>query len=286
MYKMKPIKFLLLTALFLVFLAIFSGANLRSNLDKLFNGSRLEILDTLQHSDFLPAPLRGALEPSDGKLTVIGTFEATNSQRKIYNLKQLKRNNILDKAAMLKLQDMFAKQYFEHVSPSGTGPADLAKEVEYSYVIVGENLALGNFQNDEALVEAWMNSPGHRENILNSRYQDIGLAVGQGIYEGKNVWLAVQSFGTPLSACPGVNKGLSELLQGNQDKVTALQASLVTKKQEIDQIKQSGDSELYNQKVREYNALVGQVNSLINETKELVNKYNQQVNQFNECVKK
>lgn len=282
---MKLHKSLVLIGLLVLLVVVFGSTNLGSNLNKLFQGSRLEILDSLQHSDFLPVPLRAGLEQGGGKLTTLGTFEATNSQRKIYNLKLLKRDATLDKVAKQKLEDMLAKQYFEHVSPDGKGPADLAKEVGYSYVIVGENLALGNFQNDEALVEAWMNSPGHRENILSSRYQDIGLAVGQGTYEGKSVWLAVQSFGTPLSACPGVNKELSELLQGNQIKITALQAKLVTKKQEIDQIKQSGNAELYNQKVREYNILVGQVNNLINETKELVNKYNKEVNQFNECVK-
>src|SRR6185369_15716694 len=117
-------------------------------------------------------------------------------------LPALKENALLDKAAKKKLDDMFAQQYFEHINPQGKGPSDLAKSVGYDYIAIGENLALGNFKNDAELVQAWMDSPGHRANILNKQYTEIGVAVGQGTYEGKKTWLAVQEFGRPTSSCP------------------------------------------------------------------------------------
>ena len=61
---------------------------------------------------------------------------------------------------------------------------------------------MGNFKNDQDLVSAWLNSPGHRANILNTRFTEIGTAVLKGFYEGREVWMAVQEFGLPLSSCP------------------------------------------------------------------------------------
>jgi uncharacterized protein YkwD len=52
----------------------------------------------------------------------------------------------------------------------------LAKKVNYEYVVVGENLAEGDFTSDADLVKGWMDSPGHRANILNTKYEEIGIA--------------------------------------------------------------------------------------------------------------
>ena len=60
----------------------------------------------------------------------------------------LKENEKLDQAALAKANDMFLKQYFEHVSPTGVGPGDLAQNYGYDYIIVGENLILGNFSSE------------------------------------------------------------------------------------------------------------------------------------------
>jgi uncharacterized protein YkwD len=93
---------------------------------------------------------------------------------------------------------MFENQYFAHESPTGEKVSDLAKKFGYDFLLIGENLAMGNFSSDEDLVLAWMESPGHRENILNEKYQEIGVAVKKGIFEGKEVWIAVQHFGLPF----------------------------------------------------------------------------------------
>jgi hypothetical protein len=181
---------------------------------------------------------------------------------------------------------MFAKQYFEHISPEGVGPADLATKYGYEYIVSGENLAMGNFKDDAALVEAWMNSPGHRANILNDKYLNIGVAVGRGTFEGKTVWLAVQEFGRPLSACPSVDANL-------KDAIAVLEKEIKFEEVELKALKQGmADSEPhtreeydeYNKKVEEYNAKVRLYNSKVETVKQLIEKYNTQVKEFNECA--
>ena len=160
----------------------------------------------------------------------------------------------------------------------------LAKRFGYEYVVVGENLALGNFGGDQDVVEAWMNSPGHRANILNPKYQEIGIAVGQGKFEGHNTWIAVQSFGLPLSACPEVDNSLQTQIQNDQSQVRIWQLQLENLKADINNTDKS-NRELYNAKVQQYNDLVVQTNSLIQKMKTLVSQYNSQADNFNKCLK-
>ena len=177
---------------------------------------------------------------------------------------------------------MFAKQYFAHVSPTGIGPGDLAKQVSYAYVIVGENLALGDFGSDEKLVDAWMNSPGHRANILNRYYQEIGVAVGKGIYEGRETWLAVQSFGMPLSACPSINAQIKMQIDSNNIQIANLRSQLDAKKAQIDSTPTSDPN--YNTYVSEFNALVSEYNNIVVSNKALILTYNAEVQAYNNCV--
>ncbi len=240
------------------------------------------VLRRLNESEHLPPPLRAALDEANAYLTVSGTITFTNQEREANGLLPLNENPKLNQAAQLKVQDMFNQQYFEHVSPDGRGPSDLADDVKYEYILVGENLALGNFKDDQTLVTAWMNSPGHRANILNKRYQEIGVAVGKGMFEGREVWLAVQEFGTPLSSCPQPSLSLKAQININQQQINALERDLAARKADLN----SGryDNDTYNQKVGEYNERVNQLNALIAATKRIVNDYNAQINSFNKCL--
>ena len=160
-------------------------------------------------------------------------IEFTNKQRSENgSLEPLTENLKLDLSAEKKLQDMFDGQYFEHESPSGVKVGDLGEEVGYEYILIGENLALGNFKDDESLVLAWMNSPGHRANILNEHYKEIGVAVGSGIFEGRNVWLAVQHFGTPRNVCSKVDTVLYNQINIDQAKIKDMNSELI-KRQEM-----------------------------------------------------
>lgn len=123
----------------------------------------------------------------------------TNMQRQINGLAPLKMNDELSHAAELKAHDMFAKDYWAHVSPDGTTPWVFIKDSGYSYLYAGENLARG-YDTSAAVVDAWMHSPSHRDNLLSPHYTDIGFAVQSGTLVGYNTILVVQEFGSPYSA--------------------------------------------------------------------------------------
>lgn len=233
----------------------------------------------------LSGPLRGPLGDQTGTLTMSGVVDETNKQRDLYGKSPLHTNSKLNLAAQAKLNDMFNQQYFEHVSPQGKHPADLIKASGYEYLIVGENLALGNYENDQVLVEAWMNSPGHRANILDGKFEEIGVAVGKGLFEGKETWLAVQEFGTPLSSCPNPTTALKSQIDSNRQEITDRQTALDQLKKQIDANKYATRA-AYDAAVASYNSQANQLNALIDSTKSLVNDYNVQVNAFNSCLEK
>lgn len=235
-----------------------------------------------------PSPLKAAQEYVSGSssytLSVQGVISYTNQNRKENGgLAGLTENAQLDHSAQLKLQDMFDKQYFEHVSPSGVGITNLADTVGYQYIVIGENLALGDFEGDKGLVDAWMASPGHRANILNSRYTEIGVAVGRGMYQGRNTWLAVQHFGMPQSACPKIDNALKAFIDASQKDLKSREAELTTRKKKIDS-GESYEGMNTNQQIAKYNELVAQYNTLITETKKKITTYNTQVSQYNACI--
>ncbi len=232
-----------------------------------------------------PPPLRSSGDHPDANLTVAGVISETNRHRSGEGLMSLAESAGLRRAAELKLADMFKKQYFAHESPDGKGPADVAQAAGYQYVVIGENLALGNFKNDIELVQGWMDSPGHRANIMNGQYREIGVAVGQGMFEGKLTWLAVQEFGTPASACPEPDSDLEATITSKKSRINVLDGEISEKKRQVDAYEPKRGEE-YESLVREYNNLVQQYNTLVNETKALVATYNASVQSYNECLKR
>lgn len=215
-------------------------------------------------------------------LSVSGTIRETNLRRNQNSLPSLSENAKLDAAAKLRLEDMFAKQYFEHVSPTGESVTDSAKTVGYEYIIIGENLALGNFIDDKDLVDAWMNSPGHRANILNTKYTEIGVALRKGTYEGRTTLIAVQVFGKPLSSCPAVDANLKSQIDALNSELEIMQKDLEARKADIDSTNPHTPG--YNKKVDEYNALVASYNLKVQQLKQMVADYNAQIVNFNTCA--
>ena len=126
----------------------------------------------------------------------------TNQERKLAGLEELKNNPQLASAALAKANDMFAKQYWDHFGPNGETPWQFIRGAGYNYVYAGENLGKG-FRTAEGLVEAWMASPTHRENILSANYRDIGIAVVEGELLGKQTILVVQMFGNLTRSVQG-----------------------------------------------------------------------------------
>lgn len=229
----------------------------------------------------LPGP---SPEPvSSSVLTRAGIILQTNLQRQQNNVGFLRENGVLDEMAAYKANDMCIKQYFAHISPGGVGAGDLADGFGYDYISVGENLALGPFEGDEAVVLAWMNSPGHRANILNSKFSEIGIGVAKCVFDGRSTWLAVQHFGKPASDCPKVDTSLGKTIEGEKATLAEMKERLLVMRAEIEASDPGLDPD-YNSKVGSYNSLVREYNTLIGETKTLINRYNSQIATFNVCA--
>jgi len=230
-----------------------------------------------------PPPLFGPRQDATSELTSKGVIAWTNNQRRGEGLPALQENSRLNAAASKKVADMFARQYFAHESPTGSTAKDLVAEQGYEYVLVGENLALGNYEDDQVLVQAWMDSPGHRENILKTSFEEIGVAVKKGVYEGDEVWLAVQIFARPISSCPQPEEGLLERIDLNDALLEQQYAALQTQRDDL-QNYENKKSEEYAQKVDEFNQNVDAYNTLLEQQKNLVSEYNTQVQALNACI--
>lgn len=238
-------------------------------------------------NEFFSSPLISNENNADASLTASGVIDLTNTERAKQKLPPLTVNQKLTNAAQAKIEDMFEQQYFDHISPQGHGPGYLADQAGYSYVIVGENLALGNFKDDAVLVAAWMASPGHRANILHTRFTEIGVAVGQSIYKGKLVWLAVQEFGTPLSTCPSIDQSLKNHIDSDKGATDAMNKNLESLQSQIHSMLQNtpATQQAYNDKVHEYNDLVVTYDAMLAKLKNEIATYNKQVVSFNACIK-
>lgn len=121
-------------------------------------------------------------------------LDLVNKSRASEGLSNLTINPQLTVASDSKAHDMFDNGYFAHISPTGKTPWDFIKKAGYDYSFAGENLAIG-YTNVLELHTAWMNSPSHRENIMNPNFKEIGIAVVEGEYEGVTTTVAVQMFG-------------------------------------------------------------------------------------------
>ncbi len=106
-----------------------------------------------------------------------------NEERAKYGLSALTEDWELSRVARYKSQDMKDKKYFSHTSPTYGSPFEMMKAFGLSYRYAGENIAMGQ-RTPKEVVNAWMNSPGHKANILNASYKKIGV----GYVTGGNYW--------------------------------------------------------------------------------------------------
>lgn len=102
-------------------------------------------------------------------------FDLINKQRTNNGLAALKNDSEVQRVARIKAQDMVDNNYFSHTSPTYGSPFDMLKSFKISYKTAGENIA-GNSSNSSA-VTAWMNSSGHKANILSSNFNYTGIGV-------------------------------------------------------------------------------------------------------------
>jgi len=235
-------------------------------------------------SDAIFTPINSIITPYYGNNSEILSY--TNNERLANALSSLSADPILDSIAILRADDLFANQYFEHQSPTGNSVSNLAQKLNYDYLLIGENLALGNFDGNQGIISAWMDSPGHRANILNNQYTKLGVAVKQGIFEGESVTIAVQVFALPMSNCPKPNPETKILIDSSALSLNQMQAQAAIMLETLNNIKTDPnvDRSYYNQKIQEYNYFAKQVNDGITGLKVIIDLYNVEVSKYNSCI--
>lgn len=219
---------------------------------------------------------------SSGALNQKDIFNIVNIERVKMGLLPLAFSVRLSAMAEGKAVDMINKQYFAHVSPSGVDIAQLSKVYGYEYIFLGENLALGDFTSSSEVMTRWMNSPGHRANILSSNFTEIGISALLGNYEGRSVWYAVQEFGRPISSCPIPDSAFEATIAVEEQNVTTLLQTLTTMRAQMEQSKD--DQAVYNIQAENYNNMIDTYNALVTKTKSDIALYNASVSAFNICV--
>ncbi len=142
----------------------------------------------------------------------------TNDQRTANNASPLAENALLKAAAEQKAKDMATRGYFAHNTPEGYLPWYWLQKVGYQYDHAGENLAV-NFTDSKDVVDAWMKSPTHRENIVKPIYTETGIGLASGVYEGRPAIFVAQFFGTPKAVATSVEVPVKKVVVTIKPKV-------------------------------------------------------------------
>ncbi|MEU0050424.1 sigma-70 family RNA polymerase sigma factor [Streptomyces sp. NPDC006309] len=141
-----------------------------------------------------PAPARTQPAPAPAPAgTVAQVVALVNKERSAAGCGPVTEDAQLDKAAQGHSDDMAARGFFDHTNPDGAGPGERITAAGYRWSTYGENIARGQ-QTPQAVMDSWMHSPGHRANILNCSFKNLGVGVHNG--SGGPWW--TQDFGTRL----------------------------------------------------------------------------------------
>jgi uncharacterized protein YkwD len=240
-------------------------------------------------------------------LTRDAVIEMTNKARADNGLPPLAENQLLNSIAESRAGDMLEKQYFAHVSPSGQQASDIAQSVGYAYKIIAENIGSGDFYTNQKIVDGWMQSPGHRVNILSTEVQEIGAAVMKGRMKGMETYITVQIFGLPSlpvvhNVCAAPSENLMRDIEVKKSEIEALHDQLNRLKVELDAEQASIEKDqnytyndaqkiqkindrinAFNEKSRWYNKLVSEAKGKAAVTESMVKEYNRSLQTYNEC---
>ena len=224
----------------------------------------------------------------------------TNEFRNAHGLPPLTVNPALNAAAQARALDMKTHRYFAHQNPeTGEGPGEAIEAVGYVARVSAENIAKGSWRSDRALVQGWIDSPGHRSNILNPDIREIGVALVRdgGIIAGRPVAgvYAVQLFGRPLSDCGELpserDRAAIEEVDG---RLGLLNARLRDRRRELDDLQARVDRagsqternrwiQERNQRVVEFNQLVAEAKGIQDTLSVMIETFNAKESDFNTC---
>ncbi|MEU2494488.1 sigma-70 family RNA polymerase sigma factor [Streptomyces sp. NPDC007883] len=140
-----------------------------------------------------PTPEAPDPEPPLPSGDVAQVVALVNAERSKAGCGPVRSNDKLETAARRHSEDMAARGYFDHTSPDGSDPGDRITAAGYRWSTYGENIARGQ-QSPSSVMDSWMNSPGHRANILNCSFKELGV----GIHDGSGGPWWTQAFGTSL----------------------------------------------------------------------------------------
>ncbi|HXK39749.1 MAG TPA: CAP domain-containing protein [Candidatus Paceibacterota bacterium] len=210
-----------------------------------------------------------AIEPEE-------IFKLTNEARRGNAKKLLVWDAKLARIAEEKLDDMFERGYFAHKDPDGKTAGARAKAARYQYSLLGENLALGWYEDTEMLVDAWMESSGHRKNILFDNFTAIGVAVGTRQFDGEATMIAIQLFARPSSACKAPSSELAQAIVIRKTYAERLNGLMNA------YVKEAGGAS--NRSVRVLtNQMTAVMSLLLREVDDTVRAYNRQVEDYELC---
>jgi uncharacterized protein YkwD len=242
------------------------------------------------------------------KLNTESIIYLTNKARAENGLPQLVENQLLNSIAESRARDMLEKQYFDHVSPTGQQASDLAQSIGYAYKIIAENIGSGDFISNQKIVDGWMQSPGHRKNILSTEVREIGAAVLKGRMKGSETYVAVQIFGLqspPVNQniCVAPSDNLRHDIEVKKVEIKSLQDQLNRLKNELDAEQESIEEDkkhtyddaqkiqkvnekinAFNEKSRWYNRVVEEAKAKATVTESMINEYNRLLQTYNECT--
>ncbi len=134
-------------------------------------------------------------------VTPANIIQLTNDARASVGLAPVALNGTLTAAAQAKADDILARQYFAHVDPDGKQAWDWIHGAGYVYKYAGENLAI-YFKDAESVTAGWLASATHKANLLGEQFNEIGVGVAHGVFDGYDTAVVVQFFGTPRGVEP------------------------------------------------------------------------------------
>lgn len=233
-------------------------------------------------------PLQRAIINRD-QITAENIIFFTNRERIAKKLNPVKYSGKLSKSAKAKGSDMLQYNYFAHESPQPSHHdfSYFIDQQNYQFIRISENLAMGEFTTAQEVVTAWMNSPGHRANILYANYRDIGVSISNKKNKnGGSDIVIVQHFGTPKTSCVDIPQELTEQLETISNDANQAKERADSLKSEIDaQTKSLDEKNLYDL-IETYNTTIRSYNALVDKFKKITDLYNVEAKKYNTCITK
>jgi uncharacterized protein YkwD len=160
--------------------------------DRMGRATVYALLAAVPEADYFSRGTSGVRDLARVRAAIL---DRVNAERRRAGVAALRANERLDLAAQRHAEDMLARGYFAHASPEKRTVRDRARAAGYNWWMIGENIAEGQFSVDEVM-DTWMKSPGHRRNILDPGFKELGSGVALGRSNGTYRILWAQAFGT------------------------------------------------------------------------------------------